>query len=86
MTWPTIRTRARAPNPSPDPKPDAQNPPRTPTPVPGDFAEATIGTPSDEEGLKWCKLFNTPDFSVTAVADVAGAELCGALKNVVALG
>jgi glycerol-3-phosphate dehydrogenase (NAD+) len=52
----------------------------------GDFAEATVGAPSTEQGLKWCKLFNTPDFAVTAVDDVAGAELCGALKNVVALG
>ena len=52
----------------------------------GDFAEATIGCTDDEAGLKWCKLFNTPDFSVSAVPDVAGAELCGALKNVVALG
>jgi len=52
----------------------------------GDFAEATIGSPNESQGLRWCKLFNTPDFSVTAVPDVAGAELCGALKNVVALG
>merc|ERR1712087_951916 len=52
----------------------------------GDFAEATIGAPNPEQGLKWCKLFNTSDFAVTSVDDVAGAELCGALKNVVALG
>ena len=52
----------------------------------GDFAEATIGCDSEANGEKWCKLFNTDDFSVTAVKDVAGAELCGALKNVVALG
>jgi len=52
----------------------------------GDFAEATIGCPNPEQGLKWCKLFNTPDFAVTAAPDVAGAELCGALKNVIALG
>ena len=47
----------------------------------GDFAEATIGCPNPDEGLKWCKLFNTADFAVTAVPDVAGAELCGMLTN-----
>eukprot|EP00967_Tisochrysis_lutea_P122440 scaffold202608_cov39-Tisochrysis_lutea.AAC.2 len=52
----------------------------------GDFAEATIGCTNEANGLKWCKLFNTSDFAVTAVKDVAGAELCGAMKNVVALG
>jgi glycerol-3-phosphate dehydrogenase (NAD+) len=52
----------------------------------GDFAEATIGCTDAATGLKWCKLFNTNDFSVRAIDDVAGAELCGALKNVVALG
>jgi len=52
----------------------------------GDFAEATIGCTNAENGLKWCKLFNTKDFAVQAVTDVAGAELCGAMKNVVALG
>ena len=44
----------------------------------GDFAEATIGCTKPENGLKWCKLFNTKDFAVQAVTDVAGAELCGA--------
>ena len=52
----------------------------------GDFAEATIGCTDLAIGAKWVKLFNTPDFKVDPVADVAGAELCGALKNVVALG
>merc|ERR1719409_1919778 len=52
----------------------------------GDFVEATIGCTDLEIGKKWCKLFNTSDFKVDPVQDVAGAELCGALKNVVALG
>ncbi|KAL1519219.1 hypothetical protein AB1Y20_003478 [Prymnesium parvum] len=52
----------------------------------GDFAEATIGCPKKEDGEKWVKLFDTPDFKVNAIEDVAGAELCGAMKNVVALG
>merc|ERR1719238_1420730 len=52
----------------------------------GDFAEATIGCTDLAIGEKWVKLFNTSDFACSAVEDVAGAELCGALKNVVALG
>ena len=52
----------------------------------GDFAEATIGCADPEVGARWAALFDTPDFKVDAVQDVAGAELCGALKNVVALG
>jgi len=52
----------------------------------GDFAEATIGCTDTAIGDKWVQLFNTADFKVDAVPDVAGAELCGALKNVVALG
>merc|ERR1711988_916089 len=52
----------------------------------GDFAEATIGCTDLEIGKKWVALFNGSDFKVDPVEDVAGAELCGALKNVVALG
>ena len=52
----------------------------------GDFAEATVGCTDLAIGAKWVKLFDTPDFACAAVQDVAGAELCGALKNVVALG
>merc|ERR1712216_815227 len=52
----------------------------------GDFAEATVGCTDMTIGAKWVQVFNTPDFKVDPVMDVAGAELCGALKNVVALG
>jgi len=52
----------------------------------GDFAEATIGCTDLAIGKKWCEVFNTKDFKVDPIQDVAGAELCGAIKNVVALG
>ncbi|KAL4193545.1 hypothetical protein AMTRI_Chr06g200070 [Amborella trichopoda] len=50
------------------------------------FSEATVGYREDEEtALKWVLLFSTPYFLVTPVQDVEGVELCGTLKNVVAL-
>ena len=51
-----------------------------------DFCEATIGYPDAAVGAKWQELFNLPIFKVNLVSDVAGVELCGALKNVVAIG
>ncbi|KCV70005.1 glycerol-3-phosphate dehydrogenase (NAD+) [Fonticula alba] len=54
----------------------------------GQFCETTIGyhhTTSLSEALVWKALFNTPVFRVSCVPDLAGVELCGALKNVVAL-
>ncbi|KAJ3118740.1 Glycerol-3-phosphate dehydrogenase [Phlyctochytrium bullatum] len=49
------------------------------------FCETTVGYRIESNGLLWKKLFDTPYFKVSAVADVAGVELCGALKNVVAI-
>ncbi|KAL3829541.1 hypothetical protein ACJIZ3_018343 [Penstemon smallii] len=50
------------------------------------FSEATIGYRKDKEIMeKWVQLFNTPYFIVSAVQDVEGVELCGTLKNVVAI-
>ena len=40
----------------------------------GDFAEATIGCTDLEIGKVWCELFNTSDFKVDPVTDVAGAD------------
>ena len=50
-------------------------------------SETTIGySPDDFESAQlFQSLFDTPWFRVNAVADVAGVEICGALKNVVAL-
>ncbi|CAN6929480.1 unnamed protein product [Brassica oleracea] len=50
------------------------------------FSEATVGyRESREIADTWVQLFNTPYFMVTPVHDVEGVELCGTLKNVVAI-
>ncbi|KAL0381774.1 UNVERIFIED_CONTAM: Glycerol-3-phosphate dehydrogenase [NAD(+)] [Sesamum angustifolium] len=50
------------------------------------FSEATVGYRKNKEIADiWVQLFNTSYFAVTAVQDVEGVELCGTLKNVVAL-
>ncbi|KAF5740431.1 glycerol-3-phosphate dehydrogenase [Tripterygium wilfordii] len=50
------------------------------------FSEATVGYRQNRETAeKWVQLFRTPYFMVTAVQDVEGVELCGTLKNVVAI-
>ncbi|ORY40941.1 NAD-dependent glycerol-3-phosphate dehydrogenase [Rhizoclosmatium globosum] len=49
------------------------------------FCEATVGYRNEANGLLWQKVFNKPYFKIAAVEDVEGVELCGALKNVVAI-
>ncbi|GHJ86671.1 hypothetical protein NliqN6_3073 [Naganishia liquefaciens] len=50
------------------------------------FSETTIGYRKREDGEMWQKLFATDFFKVQIVEDVAGVSLCGALKNIVAVG
>eukprot|EP00457_Paulinella_chromatophora_P007157 gb/GEZN01007178.1/.p1 GENE.gb/GEZN01007178.1/~~gb/GEZN01007178.1/.p1 ORF type:complete len:363 (+),score=63.17 gb/GEZN01007178.1/:139-1227(+) len=50
------------------------------------FTEATVGFKQEESGELWQKAFNTKYFRVRTVRDVIGCELCGTLKNIVALG
>lgn len=50
------------------------------------FCESTIGCRSAEDGKLFFKLFDTPYFRVNVIRDHVGVELCGALKNVVAVG
>ncbi|GMI67461.1 Glycerol-3-phosphate dehydrogenase plastidic [Hibiscus trionum] len=50
------------------------------------FSEATVGYRDKREiAEQWVRLFSTPYFVVTPVQDVEGVELCGTLKNVVAI-
>jgi len=51
-----------------------------------DFCESTVGYADKANGEVWQRLFDCPTFRVGSINDVAGVELCGALKNVVALG
>ncbi|CAG8778064.1 19010_t:CDS:2 [Dentiscutata erythropus] len=50
------------------------------------FSETTIGFNVREEGELFKKLFETKYFRVGIINDVVGVELCGALKNVIAIG
>merc|ERR1712217_207357 len=52
----------------------------------GEFCEATLGLKEKTHQDVLRKLFDCQSFRVNAVNDVPGVELCGALKNVVALG
>merc|ERR1719487_1252494 len=51
-----------------------------------DFCESTVGYADKKNGECWQRLLDCPTFRVGKINDVAGVELCGALKNVVALG
>ena len=53
--------------------------------LPGGLCEATIGSHSIEQGETFRELFDTDYFRTTVITDVEGAELAGALKNVVAV-
>lgn len=50
-----------------------------------ELSEATIGYAVPSNGELFKRLFETPNFYVQLVPDIAGAEMAGTLKNVVAL-
>merc|ERR1712048_1055153 len=52
----------------------------------GEFCEATLGLKEKTHQETLRKLFDCNTFRVNVVDDIPGVELCGALKNVVALG
>lgn len=49
------------------------------------FCEATVGYSNPEMASIWQHLFDRPTFRIFAVPDIAGVQICGALKNVVAM-
>ena len=49
------------------------------------FSETTIGYRNLETASLFQQLFDTPYFRVNLINDVPGVEICGALKNIVAL-
>merc|ERR1711998_135854 len=51
-----------------------------------EFCESTVGYKSKANGEAFQAMLDCPTFRVGSINDVAGTELCGALKNVVALG
>lgn len=52
----------------------------------GQYCEATIGARNLKEGMLLKKLIQTDYFRIVVVDDAAAVELCGALKNIVAVG
>lgn len=52
----------------------------------GRFCETTIGYRNRTDGELFRDIFHTPYFRVSIVEDVIGVELCGALKNIIAIG
>lgn len=51
-----------------------------------EFCESTVGYRIKANGEAFKELLDCPSFRIGLINDVAGVELCGALKNVVALG
>ena len=50
------------------------------------FCETTIGYKVPENGEQFKLAFDCPALKVGTVNDTVGVELCGALKNIVAIG
>ena len=50
------------------------------------FCETTIGCKNEKQGQIFKELLQTPNFRITVVPDTDTVEICGALKNIVAVG
>lgn len=49
------------------------------------FSESTIGYRDSPNATVWRHLFESPYFRISLMDDVVGVELCGALKNIIAV-
>ena len=52
----------------------------------GEYCESTVAFEDPEIGKNWVYLLNTDLFSISFINDIAGQQLCGTLKNIVAIG
>jgi glycerol-3-phosphate dehydrogenase (NAD+) len=52
----------------------------------GDYCESTLAFPDAAVAGDWLRILSTSMFHLQHVADPAGPELCGTLKNIVAIG
>ncbi|ORX52741.1 glycerol-3-phosphate dehydrogenase [NAD+] [Hesseltinella vesiculosa] len=50
------------------------------------FCESTVGCQNLNDGKLWHSLFDTSYFRINVIEDHVGVQLCGALKNIVAVG
>lgn len=50
------------------------------------FCESTIGSRIESDGITFKRLMETSYFKLTVVPEVISVELCGALKNIIAIG
>lgn len=55
-------------------------------PLPLQLSEAVIGYTNLEHAKVWQRLFSRPYFRVSLLPDPVGTEMCGTLKNIVAIG
>lgn len=51
----------------------------------GEFCESTLGYTDAKTAKVWQMLFDTPAFKVNPLPDIRGIQVCGAVKNVIAL-
>ena len=52
----------------------------------GEYCESTVAFADPEIGKDWVNLLDTELFRISLINDIAGQQLCGTLKNIIAIG